>query len=76
MQHGAGGVDAQCLAEMIFRQLVFLLSEINRAQAVPGVVVAVVVQQSLSEGFNRLLQVLVVDLFVPAECVRVGEGGV
>ena len=71
MQYGAGRVNGQCFPEMILRQLVFLLSEINRAQTIPGVVMTVIVQQGLSKRFNRLLQIFVVYLLVPTERVRV-----
>ena len=62
VQHRAAGVDLDGSAEVILGQLESLLAEVDGAQTVPGIVVAVVAQDGCPERGHRLLHVLIVHL--------------
>ena len=61
---------------MVLRQLVLLLPIVHRAEAVPGVVVPRVESDRRAVGHHRLLEVLVGEVLVPAQRVRVRELGI
>mmetsp|Transcript_25477 Transcript_25477/g.63768 ORF Transcript_25477/g.63768 Transcript_25477/m.63768 type:complete len:268 (+) Transcript_25477:1247-2050(+) len=71
VQHRAAAVDAQRVPEVVLRQLELLLPVVHRAQAVPCVVVSGVQAERGAVACSGLLEVLVGEVLVPAQGVRI-----
>jgi len=76
MQHGTLRIDLQRSSEMIFRQIVLLLPEINGTESVPRVVMPLVAAKRVPITSGRAIEILVGHVLVPGERVAVGEGGI
>lgn len=62
MQYGAVWIDLNGSTEVVLRQLESLLAEEDGAQSVPGIVVAVVAENSRAKRCDCFLHVLVIHL--------------
>lgn len=68
-------VDLERCLQVLLGKVVLLLSEVDVAQPVPSVVVALVETNSRSVARGRLFKVLIRGVLVAGESVRVGEVG-